>query len=84
MFTRFGFPGDEAEVRAMTVIYTQIGYFSMQITESLAARLARMPEYVEVFTARRPTPSEIRRFRARHDRGNMNADGPDVEIRDMN
>ncbi len=66
MFMRFGFSRTDAEVRAMTVIYTQIGYISMQVTEARAARVGRMPEYVEVFTGARPTASEISRFKARH------------------
>lgn len=66
MFARFGDDVAEAEVRAMTVIYTQIGYISMRVREDRAARLARMPAYVEVFTGRQPSESEIARFMARH------------------
>jgi AcrR family transcriptional regulator len=67
MFARFGFDKAEAEVRAMTVIYTQIGYISMRVREDRAARLARMPAYVEVFTGRHPSESETDRFMARHE-----------------
>lgn len=66
MFARFGCPAAEAEVRAMTVIYTQIGYFSMRVTEDRQTRLARMPAYVAVFTGRQPSARDIRRFMARH------------------
>ena len=66
MFLRFGYPAAEAEVRTMTVIYTQIGYFSMQIDEDRARRLSRMPAYVEVFTGRAPSGRDIDRFLARH------------------
>lgn len=66
MFRRFGFSKIQAEVRSMTVIYTQIGYISMQITESWQHRIARMPDYVEVFTGHAPPQSEIARFEARH------------------
>jgi AcrR family transcriptional regulator len=66
MFARYGFDQAEAEVRAMTVIYTQIGYISMRVREDRATRLARMPAYVEVFSGRRPTENEIDRFMARH------------------
>lgn len=66
MFTRFGYARAEAEVRAMTVIYTQIGYISMRVSEDRAARIARMPAYVEVFTGVKPSDSDIRRFLARH------------------
>lgn len=66
MFERFGYSETQAEVRAMSIIYTQIGYISMQISEDWQGRIARMPDYIEVFTGVRPTPSEIQRFKARH------------------
>ncbi len=68
MFARFGYETAQAQVRAMTVIYTQIGYISMQVSEDRQARLDRMPAYIEVFTAKRPTAEEIARFNARHGR----------------
>ncbi|MFC6688152.1 TetR/AcrR family transcriptional regulator [Jhaorihella thermophila] len=67
MFTRFGYGREEAEVRTMTVIYTQIGYISMQVSEDRAARIARMPAYVEVFTGVKPSERDVLRFMARHD-----------------
>jgi len=66
MFLRFGYPEMQAQVRGMAVIYTQIGYISMQVTETWQDRIARMPDYVEVFTGHRPSQSEIKRFEARH------------------
>ncbi len=66
MFIRFGFDPAEAEIRALTMIYTQIGYISMQVTESRAERFARMPGYVEVFTGQKPGEADIQRFVARH------------------
>ena len=69
MFKRFEYSETQAEVRAMSIIYTQIGYISMQIDEDWGARIARMPDYIEVFTGYRPTASEIDRFEARHTAG---------------
>jgi AcrR family transcriptional regulator len=66
MLMRFGYDAEEAEVRALTMIYTQIGYISMQVHEDEARRLARMPAYMEVFTGKRPGQSDIDRFMARH------------------
>jgi len=66
MFRRFGFSGAQARARSMTVIYTQIGYISMQVTESWQERISRMPDYVEVYTGSRPNQAEIERFMARH------------------
>lgn len=66
MFLRFGYDRADAEVRALTMIYTQIGYFSMNVAESRDYRSTRMPEYVEVFSGRSPSHAEVQRFRARH------------------
>lgn len=66
MFARFNFTPEQAHARTMTVMYTQIGYISMHITENAAARIDRMPDYIEVYTGLRPTQSEIERFRSRH------------------
>ena len=40
MFRRFGYSLAQAKVRALTVIYTQTGYYSMQVKESRATRVA--------------------------------------------
>lgn len=66
LFLKFGFSQSQAEVRAMTVIYTQIGYVAMNVKESLEQRLKRAPGYVEVVTGILPTQEETRRFVARH------------------
>ncbi len=66
MFLRFGYDATEAEIRALTMIYTQIGYISMQVKEDRNERFSRMPAYVEVFTGRKPTAAALRRFYARH------------------
>ena len=65
MFERFGFPEDEADVRARTVYLTQIGYIAMQGRESTALRMARVPAYVNAFCGQHPTASELARFHAR-------------------
>ena len=66
LFLKFGFSQSQAEVRAMTVIYTQIGYVAMNVQEPLEQRLERAPRYVEVVTGILPTQEETRRFVARH------------------
>ncbi len=66
MFRRFGYSTNQADVRSMTVLYTQIGYISMQVVENKAERIARMPDYIEVFTGQAPTGPEFDRFKARH------------------
>lgn len=66
MFRRFGYEPAEAEIRALTMYYTQIGYISMQVTESREHRLSRMMGYLEVFSGRKPGAAGIQRFQARH------------------
>jgi AcrR family transcriptional regulator len=66
MFVRFGFDQTQAEVRALPMLYTQVGYISMQIEEDREGRITRMPDYIEVYTGQRPTSREWQRFRARH------------------
>ena len=55
MFTRLWYGRADAGIRAMAVIYTQIGYISMEVVENKVERMARMPGYVEVYTGQ-PLP----------------------------
>ncbi len=66
MFERFGYTAEDARIRAFTIYYTQVGYVSMMVQEDTQVRVDRMPNYIEVFTGRSPTASEVERFRARH------------------
>ncbi|MDA3887617.1 MAG: TetR/AcrR family transcriptional regulator [Allgaiera sp.] len=66
MFRRFGYPEGAADVRARTVYLVQIGYISMQVSESLETRMARIPDYVKTFTGWAPTARELDRFHAAH------------------
>ena len=66
MFARFGEAEDMARVRAAALYYTQIGYIAMMVSEPVALRMRRMPLYIEVFSGRRPTETELARFMARH------------------
>ncbi|MGC1503299.1 MAG: TetR/AcrR family transcriptional regulator [Sulfitobacter sp.] len=66
MFTRHGFSTEQADVRSLTVIYTQIGYISMQVKETPTERLARVQHYVELFAGAAPKPDEVARFMDRH------------------
>lgn len=72
MFERFGFDPEEADVRARTVYLVQIGYISMQVKESLATRMERVPGYVKIYSGHAPTGRELARFHAQH------GYGPDV------
>ena len=66
MFQRHGYSADQAKVRSMTVIYTQIGYISMQVVETRTVRLQRVRHYVEIFTGLVPSAHDVDVFLARH------------------
>ena len=66
MFIRFGYKPLAADVRSRTIYLTQIGYISMQTSETIDTRMARIPSYVEIFTATPPARHELERFFARH------------------
>ena len=66
MFLRFSFSNQQADIRAHTVYYTQVGYISMMVNEEMEERMKKMSAYVETFSGIPPTEKEIARFKARH------------------
>lgn len=67
MLMRHGMSAAQAEVRSLTVIYTQIGYISMDVSEDRQERLARVQHYVELFGGTVPSAPDIDRFLERHE-----------------
>lgn len=65
MLIRFGMPGETADVRARAVYLIQIGYISAHVTEDMATRMKRIPEYVAMYTGVRPKQKDLDRFHAR-------------------
>ena len=55
----------EADVRARTVYLVQIGYIAMQVRETPATRMGRIPAYVKTFAGQAPADRELARFYAR-------------------
>ena len=66
LFTRFGSKGDAAHFRALTVILTQTGYYSMHVSEPRLQRAIAGCHYAEIFAGEAPTQSEKDAFLARH------------------
>jgi AcrR family transcriptional regulator len=66
LFSRFGYDRTEADTRARTVYFTQVGYIAMRSAEDFETRMARIPAYALTFTGVKPLPAEIAAFRARH------------------
>lgn len=68
LLRKWGHEPIDADVRARTIYLAQIGYISMQAREPLAQRMARIPNYVEIYSGgKAPEPRELARFYAQHD-----------------
>ncbi len=50
MFSRHGYGAEEADTRARVLYYMQIGYYALDLAETLEERLARVEGYVFAFT----------------------------------
>ena len=59
MFERQGYAGTDAEVRARTLYYMQLGYYALELHEPLEKRLSLVPAYLETFTGKKARPKEI-------------------------
>lgn len=50
MFVRHGFKLKEADVRARILYFMQVGYYALEISETMEERLKRVPDYLSGFT----------------------------------
>jgi AcrR family transcriptional regulator len=66
LFKRFGRTGDAAHYRALTVILTQTGYYSMHMSEPRLQRAIAGCQYAEIFAGEAPSQSEKDAFLNRH------------------
>lgn len=66
LFQRFGKTGDAAHYRALTVILTQTGYYSMHMSEPRFQRAIAGCQYAEIFAGETPTQAEKDAFLDRH------------------
>jgi AcrR family transcriptional regulator len=66
LFERFGRTGDAAHYRALNVILTQTGYYSMHVSEPRLQHAIAGCHYVEIFAGAPPSPSEKDAFLDRH------------------
>ena len=66
VFERFGRTGDAAHYRALTVILTQTGYYSMHVSEPRLQRAIAGCQYAEIFAGEAPSQTEIDAFLDRH------------------
>lgn len=66
VFERFGKTGDAAHYRALTVILTQTGYYSMHVFEPRLQRAIAGCQYAEIFAGEAPSQLEVDAFLDRH------------------
>lgn len=64
MFERHGYPFEDALVRARVLYFMQIGYYALDIKESMEARLKLTPHYLQAFTGVPPQEADLASFRA--------------------
>lgn len=66
LFARFGASPTAATVRARTLYFMQIGYYALNIRETLADRMALLKDYVIAFCGEEPLPEDVAAFLARN------------------
>ena len=64
MFTRHGYPPEEALVRARVLYFTQVGQYTLDIREAMTLRFSRTRAFVQSFCGQVPTDAEIEKFKA--------------------
>lgn len=64
MYARHGFGAAEADMRARVLYYMQIGYYALDLAESIDERLARVAGYVEGFGGGTADSAVLERFEA--------------------
>ncbi|MGP6087950.1 TetR/AcrR family transcriptional regulator [Antarctobacter jejuensis] len=64
MFVRHGYAEAEADIRARVLYYQQIGYYALDLGETLEDRLKRVEGYLFCFTGVQPDPADVEAFKA--------------------
>jgi AcrR family transcriptional regulator len=66
LFARNGYGADEAVVRARIIYFSQVGYYALDLQETLLQRFKYLEAYFEGFTGRSLGPKIARAYRAKH------------------
>ncbi|UVC17991.1 TetR/AcrR family transcriptional regulator [Mesorhizobium onobrychidis] len=59
MYLRHGYSDEDAFVRARILYFMQIGYYSLDLHESMSSRLSLVAAYLRSFTGQEPTKDDI-------------------------
>lgn len=62
MFMRYGYDPAEADIRARVLYYQQIGYYALELNETVEERLSRVRLYLYAFTGVQPSDNEVAEF----------------------
>jgi AcrR family transcriptional regulator len=62
MYLRFSYSEDDAFIRARVLYYMQIGYYAMDLGETLDQRLSHLSAYLRSFTGVEPSTEDLRGF----------------------
>lgn len=62
MFERHGYDAAEADIRARVLYYQQIGYYALELSETVEERLSRVAGYLYCFTGVKPSEAEVAEF----------------------
>jgi AcrR family transcriptional regulator len=65
MFRRHGYGPSEADIRARVLYYQQIGYYALELNETVEERLGRVEGYLHAFTGVHPRPDQVEDFKLR-------------------
>lgn len=68
-FRKHGYTQDDAYVRARVIYFTQVGYYALNIEESMTKRLDLTEPYFRTFTGRDIDTGQARAFRERMETG---------------
>ncbi|WP_119387796.1 TetR/AcrR family transcriptional regulator [Taklimakanibacter lacteus] len=63
MFQRHGFDEEDAFIRARILYYVQVGYYALELKETMEARLSHIEAYLRAFTGEEPARADVDRFR---------------------
>ncbi len=65
LFGRYGYPMPQAFIRARVIYFAQIGFYALDVKESLSTRLSYTEAYYECFTGKTLSPVLAESFRKR-------------------
>ena len=63
MFMRYGYPEEEAFIRARVLYFTQIGHYTLEVKENPEVRMGHLRSYLLAFTGREPEPDDMASFK---------------------